>query len=127
MKAAAILALLVAIAATVYLLYESILVREKYKAAHAACSNCTAVKEAVADNWRAVQSNIEALKNKGKYREAEKFAREHAREEPSDIIVPCMDCDVPPPDYSMPSTVAVVGFIASRILFGAVKPKRYFP
>jgi len=123
-KIAAIIALMVALAAAVYLGYESTVVRERYKAANLACRNCTAVKEAVAANWRVVESNIELLKAKGKHREAEKFARDHAGEKPLDIDVPCSDCDIPAPDYSMPSAVAAVGLIASRVLFGAVKPRK---
>ena len=123
-RTAAIIALMVAFAAAVYLVYQSTVARDRYKAARLACANCTAVKEAVAANWQVVQSNIENLKAQGKYREAEKFAREHAREEPSDIVVPCMDCDIPAPDYSLPSAVTAVGLMASSILFGAVKQRR---
>ncbi|MGA2979270.1 MAG: hypothetical protein ABSD76_06735 [Terriglobales bacterium] len=123
-KAAAVLALMVALAAAADLIYESTVVRNRYNSAHLSCMNCTAVKEALAANWRVVESNIELLKAKGENREAEKFARDHAAEKPISIDVPCLDCDTPAPDYSMPSAVAAVGLIASRVLFGAVKPRK---
>jgi hypothetical protein len=81
--------------------------------------NCTTVKEAVAANWRWVESSIELLKAKGKYREAKKFVQDHAGERPINIDVPCLDCETPAPDYFMPSAVAAVGLIASAVLFGA--------
>ncbi len=123
-KATAVLALMVALVAAVYLVYESTVVRDRYKSAHSSCMNCAAVKEALAANWRVVESSIELLKAKGKYREAEKFAQDHASERPVNIDVPCLDCDTPAPDYSMPSAVAAVGLIASIVLFGAAKPRK---
>jgi len=121
-KAAAIIALMVALVAAGYLVYESTAVRVRYKASIMACMSCTATKEAVAANWHWVESSIELLKAKGKYREAEKFAQKHADERPINTDVPCSDCDTPAPDYSTPSAVAAVGLIASVVLFGAVKP-----
>jgi hypothetical protein len=123
-KAAAVIVLIVALVAAGYLTYEAILVRSRYDAAVLACRNCTTLKESMAANWREVESGIELLKAKRKYREAEKFAREHAGEKPLDIDVPCMDCETPAPDYNMPSTIAGLGLIASALLFGASKPRR---
>jgi hypothetical protein len=123
-KAAAAITLIVALVAAGYLAYEATLVRSRYDAAVLACTNCTTLKESMAANWREVQSNIELLKAKRKYREAEKFARDHAGEKPLDIDVPCTDCQTPAPDYTMPSTIAGLGLIASTLLFGASKPRR---
>ena len=123
-KAAAAITLIVALVAAGYLAYEATFVRSRYDAAVLACTNCTTLKESMAANWREVQSNIELLKAKRKYREAEKFARDHAREKPPDIDVPCMDCEMPAPDYTMPSAIAGLGLIASALLFGASKPRR---
>jgi len=123
-KAAAVITLIVALVAAGYLAYESTLVRNRYNAAVLACTNCTTLKESMAANWREVESNIELLKAKRKYREAEKFARDHAGEKPPDIDVPCTDCETPAPDYTMPSAIAGLGFIASALLFGASKPRR---
>jgi hypothetical protein len=116
--------LIVALAATGYLVYLSTVVRNRYNASLVNCANCTAVKEAVAANWQSVESRIESLKAAGKKREAEKFAREHANERPLNIEVPCSDCDTPAPDYSLSAATAVVGFIASMVLFGVAKPRR---
>jgi hypothetical protein len=121
-KAAAIIALIVALAAAGYLVYESTAVRDRYKASIVACMSCTATKEAVAANWRSVESSLELLKAKKKYREAEKFAQKHADERPINTDVPCSDCATPAPDYATPSAVAAVGLIAAVVLFGAVKP-----
>jgi len=123
-KAAAMITLIVALAAAGYLAYEAAFVRSRYDAAVLACANCTTLKESMAANWREVESSIELLKAKRKYREAEKFARDHAREKPLDIDVPCTDCETPAPDYAMPSTIAGVGLIGSALLFGATKPRR---
>ena len=124
MKAAAIIALMIGLVATGYLAYLSLIVRSRYNASVVNCTECTAVKEAVATNWRSVESGIALLKSKGKYREAEKFAHEHAGEQPVNVDVPCADCETPAPDYSRPTIAAAVGFIASALLFGAVKPGR---
>jgi hypothetical protein len=121
-KAAAILALLIALAATGYLIYQSTIIRNRYNEAALNCRDCTAVKEAFASNWKTVESNIELLKSKGKNREAEKYAKEHAIEKPVDVDIPCSDCDTPAPEYSTPSAIAVSGLILSMVLFGAVKP-----
>jgi hypothetical protein len=123
-KAAAAIMLIVALVAAGYLGYEVTLVRSRYDAAVLACANCTTLKESMAANWREVQSNIKLLKDKRKYREAEKFARDHAGEKPVDIDVPCTDCETPAPDYTMPSAIAGLGLIASALLFGASKPRR---
>jgi hypothetical protein len=123
-KAAAIMVLLVALAAAVYLIYLSTVVRGRYEASLANCATCTAIKEVADANWRSIESNIELLKAKKKYREAEKFAQEHAGERPVNFDVPCSDCETPAPDYSMPTTVASLGLLASALLFGAVKPRR---
>jgi hypothetical protein len=123
-KAAAVITLIVALVAAGYLAYESTLVRSRYNAAVLACKNCTTLKESIAANWREVESSIELLKAKGKYREAAKFARDHAGEKPLDMEVPCMDCETPAPDYTMPSDIAALGLIASALLFGASKPRR---
>ena len=123
-KAAAVITLIVSLAAAGYLAYEAILVRGRYNAAVLACTNCTTLKESMAANWREVESSIELLKAKRKYREAEKFARDHAGEKPLDMNVPCMDCETPAPDYTMPSAIAGLGLIASALLFGASKPRR---
>ena len=123
-KAAAMITLIVALAAAGYLVYETAFVRSRYDAAVLACANCTTLKESMAANWREVESSIELLKAKRKYREAEKFARDHAREKPLDIDVPCTDCETPAPDYAMPSTIAGLGLIGSALLFGATKPRR---
>ena len=122
-KAAAAITLIVALVAAGYLAYEATFVRSRYDAAVLACTNCTTLKESMAANWREVESGIELLKAKRKYREAEKFARDHAREKPLDIDVPCMDCETPAPDYTMPSTIAGLGLIGSALLFGASKPR----
>jgi hypothetical protein len=123
-KAAAVIALIVALVAAGYLAYDATLVRSRYNAAVLACTNCTTLKESMAANWREVESNIELLRAKRKYREAEKVARDHAGEKPLDIDVPCMDCETPAPDYTMPSVIAGLGLIASTLLFGASKPRR---
>jgi hypothetical protein len=123
-KTAAILALMVALAATGHLIYLSTVVRGRYEKAASNCMTCTAVKEAVASNWRSVESSIERLKAQKKFREAEKVAREHAGERPVNIDVPCLDCEVPAPDYSTSITVAALGLLAAAVLFGAVKPRR---
>ena len=123
-KAAAVIALIVALVAAGYLAYDATLVRSRYDAAVLACTNCTTLKESMAANWREVESSIERLKAKGKNREAEKVARDHAGEKPLDIDVPCMDCETPAPDYTMPSTIAGLGLIGSALLFGASKPRR---
>ena len=124
-KAAAIISLMIALAAAGYLIYESTVIRNRYNEAVLSCKDCTAVKEAVAANWKAVESNIELLKSKGKYREAAKYAKEHAIEKPVEVDVPCVDCDTPAPDYSTPSAIAVSGLILSTVLFGAVKPGKF--
>ena len=123
-KAAAVIMLIVALVAAGYLAYEATFVRSRYDAAVLACTNCTTLKESMAANWREVQSNIKLLKDKRKYREAEKFAREHAGEKPVDIDVPCTDCETPAPNYTLPSAIAGLGLIASALLFGASKPRR---
>jgi hypothetical protein len=123
-KAAAVIALIVALVAAGYLAYDATLVRSRYDAAVLACTNCTTLKESMAANWREVQSNIELLKAKRKNREAEKFARDHAGEKPLDIDIPCTDCETPAPDYTMPSAITGLGLIASTLLFGASKPRR---
>jgi hypothetical protein len=123
-KATAVISLIVALVAAGYLAYEAAFVRSRYDAAVLACTNCTTLKESLAANWREVESSIELLKAKRKYREAEKVARDHAREKPLDIDVPCMDCETSAPDYTMPSTIAGLGLIASALLFGASKPRR---
>jgi hypothetical protein len=123
-KAAAVITLTVALVAAGYLAYEATFVRSRYDAAVLACTNCTTLKESMAANWREVQSSIELLKAKRKYREAEKFAREHAGEKPVDIDVPCTDCETRAPDYTLPSAIAGLGLIASALLFGASKPRR---
>lgn len=123
-KTAAILALMVALAAAGYLIYLSTVVRQRYQAAVASCTTCTAIKEAVASNWRSVEATIDRLKAQKKFREAEKVAREHAGERPVNIDVPCSDCEIPAPDYSTPTSVAAVGFLVSAVLFGAVRPAR---
>jgi hypothetical protein len=38
--------------------------------------------------------------------------------------IPCMDCETPAPDYTMPGAIAGLGLIASTLLFGASKPRR---
>src|SRR5260370_41206762 len=123
-KAAAVITLIVALVAAGYLAYEATLVRSRYDAAVLACTNCITLKESMAANWREVESNIKVLKDERKYREAEKFAREHAGEKPLDMDIPCMDCETPAPDYTMPSAIAGLGFIASALLFGASKSRR---
>jgi hypothetical protein len=123
-KVAAIITLITALAATGYLVYQLTLVRSEYQAAALNCKDCTAVKEAVATNWLAIQARIDVLKAKGKSREAEKLAQEHASEKPVNIDVPCSDCEVAAPDYSKSSAVAVVGLVVSALLFGAVRPAR---
>jgi len=123
-KAAAVITLIIALIAAGYLVYEFTVVRPKYETAASACANCTSVKEAAEANWRSIESNIDALRAQKKYREAEKLAQDHATEKPLNIDVPCLDCETPPPDYTRPGTVAVLGSIASTILFGAVKPRR---
>jgi hypothetical protein len=124
-KAAAIFALVIGLAAAAYLAYLSTVVRQRYNLSVSNCANCTAVKEVVAANWVAIQSRIDLLKAEKKYREAEKLAIEHAKERPVNIDIPCVDCETLAPDYSTSTTVAVIGLIASAVLFGAVKPKRY--
>jgi len=123
-KAAAILALGIALAAAAYLIYQSTVIRNRYNEAVLNCRDCTAVKEAFASNWKTVESNIALLKSKGKNREAEKYAKEHAIEKPVDVDVPCSDCDIPAPEYSTPGAIAVSGLILAMVLFGAVKPAR---
>jgi hypothetical protein len=123
-KGAAILSLLIALAAAGYLIYQSTVIRTRYNEAALNCRDCTAVKEAFAANWKIVESNVELLKSKGKEREAEKYAKEHAIEKPVEVDVPCSDCDIPAPEYSTPSAVAVSGLILALVLFGAVKPGR---
>jgi hypothetical protein len=122
-KAAAVITLIVGLVAAGYLAYELTLVRGRYDAAVLACTNCTTLKESMAANWREVESSIALLKAKGKYREAEKFARDHTGEKPPDVDLPCMDCETPAPDYTMPSAIAGLGLIASTLLF-ASKPRR---
>ena len=123
-KAAAVITLIVGLVAAGYLAYELTLVRGRYDAAVLACTNCTTLKESMAANWREVESSIALLKAKGKYREAEKLARDHTGEKPPDVDLPCMDCETPAPDYTMPSAIAGLGLIASTLLFGASKPRR---
>ena len=123
-KAAAIFALGIALAAAAYLIYQATTIRNRYNEAVLNCRDCTAVKEAFAANWKTIESNIELLKSKGRKREAEKYAKEHAREKPVDVDVPCSDCDIPAPEYSTSGAVAVSGLILAMVLFGAVKPRR---
>jgi hypothetical protein len=123
-KTAAVIMLIVALVAVGYLAYRETLVRSRYNAAVLACTSCTTLKESMAANWREVESSIKLLKAKGKYREAEKLARDHAGEKPLAIDVPCTDCDTPAPDYTTPSAIAGLGLIASTLLFGASKPRR---
>jgi hypothetical protein len=123
-KATAVISLIVALVAAGYLAYEAAFVRSRYDAAVLACTNCTTLKESLAANWREVESSTELLKAKRKYREAEKFVRDHAGEKPPDIDVPCADCETPAPDYTVPSVIAGLGLIASTLLFGASKPRR---
>ena len=123
-KALAVITLTVALAAAGYLAYEATLIRGRYNAAVLACTSCTTLKESMAANWREVESSIALLKAKRKYREAEKFARDHAGEKPLDIDVPCTNCETPAPDYTTPSAIAGLGLIASTLLFGASKPRR---
>jgi hypothetical protein len=124
-KAAAILALMIALAAAGYLIYQSTVIRSRYNDAALNCRDCTAVKEAIAANWKTVESNIELLKSKGKNREAEKYAKQHAIEKPVEVDVPCTDCETPAPEYSTSSAVAVSGLILAMVLFGAVKPGKF--
>jgi hypothetical protein len=124
-KAAAVITLMIALAALGYLAYETTELRPKYQAAALACTDCTAVKEAAQANWRQIESNIELLKAQKKYREAEQLAHDHAHEKPLDIDIPCSDCEIPAPDYTRPGTVAVLASIASAMLFGAVKAKKF--
>lgn len=121
-KAAAVITLIIALVAAGYLVYEYTVIRPRYETAALACTSCTTVKEAADANWRSIESNIKTLQAKKKYREAEKLAQDHAAEKPLNIDVPCSDCETPPPDYTRPGTVAVLGTILSTILFGAVKP-----
>ncbi len=123
-KAAAIIALIVTLIAAGYLVYESTAVRDAYKASILACMSCTTAKQAAEANWRWVESSIELLKAKGQYREAEKFAKDHAGERPVNTDVPCSDCGAIVPNYTTPGAVAVVGLIVSLVLFGAAKPKK---
>jgi hypothetical protein len=123
-KTAAVLTLLVALAAAVYLIYLSTVARHRYEVASANCKTCTAIKDAVETNWRSVQSSIELLKAKKQYKEAERVAKEHAGERPVNFDVPCLDCEIAAPDYTAPTTVAALALLTSTILFGAVKPKR---
>src|ERR1700690_1541150 len=123
-KAAAILSLLIALTAAGYLIYQSTVIRNRYNEAVLNCRDCIAVKEAFAANWKTIESNVELLKSKGKNREAEKYAKEHAREKPVDVDVPCLDCETSAPEYSTAGAVAVSGFILATVLFGAVKPGR---
>src|SRR5258708_37815604 len=101
-KAAAVITLIVALVAAGYLAYELTLIRSRYDAAVLACTNCTNLKESMAANWREVESSIKILKAKGKYREAEKFARDHAVEKRRDIDCPCEDGRAPGRHYTMP-------------------------
>ena len=123
-KSAATIALLIALAAAGYLIYQSTVIRSRFNEAVLNCRDCTAVKEAFADNWKTIESNTALLKSQGKNREVEKYAKEHAREKPVDVDVPCLDCETPAPEYATPSAVAVSGLILSMVLFGAAKPKR---
>src|SRR5260370_21410939 len=102
-KAGAAITVIVALVAAGYLAYEATLVRSRYDAAVLACANCTTLKESMAANWREVESSIKLLKDKRKYRAAEKFARDHAGEKPPDIDRPFMHCETPAPDSTIPS------------------------
>jgi hypothetical protein len=124
-KAAALITMMVALVAAAYLVYEATVVRPKYQAAALACTNCTTVKEAAEAHWRQIEATIELLKAQTKYREAEKFAHDHASEKPLDIDIPCADCETPAPDYTKPGTAVVLGSIASAMLFGAVKARKF--
>ncbi|MGA7080894.1 MAG: hypothetical protein WBQ43_10200 [Terriglobales bacterium] len=124
-KAAAVITLMIALAAAGDLAYQATVLRPKYQEAALACANCTTVKDAAQANWRQIESNIELLKAQKKNREAEKLAHDHANEKPLDIDIPCSDCEIPAPDYTRPGTVAVLASIASAMLFGAVKAKKY--
>ena len=125
-KAAAVLTLIVALVVAGYLACEATLVRSRYDAAVLACTNCTTLKESMAakligerssptSNFSRLSENIGKPKN---------LHRDHAGEKPPDIDVPCTDCETLAPDYTMPSTIAGVGLIASTLLFGASKPRR---
>jgi len=124
-KVAATIALLVTLVAVGYLCVtfyqEKVELRFQLEALK--CASCVTSKEAAVANWRAVQSQIELLKAQGKDREALKFERDHANEQPVNTDLPCPTCDLPGPDYTTPGAVAVVGLVVSLALFGAAKPK----
>jgi hypothetical protein len=120
-KAAAVVALVVTLVAAGDLcvtLYQD-KVQLKFQLEAMRCASCVSGREAAAANWNYVQSQIELLKIEGKDREAFKFEQDHAGERPVNADVPCPYCDLPPPDYTTPGVVAVVGLIVSLALFGA--------
>ena len=123
-RAVAIFALIIGLAAAGYQAYLLTIVKKRYDTAMSNCANSKAIQETIAANWRSVEANVDLLKAKRKFREAEKFAQEHASERPPNFELPVPDCDVPAPDYVPSSVVAVVGLIASVVIFGAAKPRR---
>src|ERR1019366_3030125 len=74
-KAAARLALMVALVAAGYRLYLSTVIRNRYEKAASNCATCTAVKEVVASNWRSVESSIELLKAQKKIGKLKKLRK----------------------------------------------------
>jgi hypothetical protein len=122
-KAAAVLALIVTVVALGFMcvtLYQE-KVELKFALEAMGCASCVTAKEAIAANWRAVQSQIELLKAQGKDQEALNFERQHAGEQPVNTDLPCPTCDLPGPNYTTPGAVVIVGLIVSLALFGAAK------
>ncbi len=122
-KAAAILALIVTIGAVGYLVYQATAVRAKYEADIREYVKCKAAREAALANWDYVQAHIDLLIAEGEYGKAGEFKQEHAGERPLSIGECGQFLDVQPPIYVLPAGIAVVGLIASLVLFGAAKPK----
>jgi hypothetical protein len=123
-KAAAILALMVAICATGYLIYQATVVRAQYEADIGHLVACTTKREATTANWEEVQSKIELLRAQGKYKEAIDFEKQHAGERPL-FFGECGEfLDLQPPTYGLPAGISVVGLIVSLALFGAARSVR---
>jgi hypothetical protein len=120
-KAAAIIALVVTIAAGIYLGYEVVVVQPEYQSQEARFYDCQIKREATLRNWQNVEDQATLYRAQGQDRKAEAFEKKHAGERPV-FIGECSDIfDVEKPAYAVPLAILVVGLITSLALFGAAK------
>jgi hypothetical protein len=113
--------LFTALCAIGYLMYQLVVVRPTYEADMLQYMSCTARREAALKDWQYFQDHFEQLywETHGKVGEFAGLEKLLATK------VKCPDYDdLTPPIYGLPGSIAIVGLIASLVLFGAVKPKQ---